>query len=373
MSSKMKKIVLLLPFSGSIESSLELKQKHWRRKFFNKYEKFSAIVITSDTKNFSKEFGILHVPSALVKIPYLKHITYIFLGFYNLWKYRKEYCLVRAFEVSSFLAYLTKKLLKKKYIVSIHTRWSKQVEMKNKILGMIAKFIEKRVIRNADIVIPLSPWLEEYAKNIGAKKTILIPNFIDEKIFNNKNRKEEKMIIFAGRLHRIKNVGTLIKAFKIVEESFPDYWLYIIGDGEERKNLENLSKELNIKNIKFLGFIEHERLVEYYKRAKIFVLPSIEEGQPNVLLEACACEVAIIASNIRANRDVLEENALYFQPENYIELAEKIVYLLKNEPVRKNLAKNLYEKSKIYWFKNVKKKEEDIIIKLLKECQIKNE
>ena len=104
------------------------------------------------------------------------------------------------------------------------------------------------------------------------------------------NNREEKNILAVGRLNRQKGFDRLIKAFSHLDHK--DWTLTIIGEGGERKNLENLIKDLSLEDcISMPG--RTETIEKWYQKSPIFVLSSRMEGFPNVLCEAmaygCAC------------------------------------------------------------------------------------
>lgn len=145
----------------------------------------------------------------------------------------------------------------------------------------------------------------------------------------------EKIIIgTACRLVPIKNVHTFIHCARrlVVEPS--NLIFLIIGDGPEHSLLNNLIKKLDLtRHVKMLG----HRLNVYnlLNSLDIFVLPSYSEGMSNSILEAMACEVPIIVSDIPPNREIFEvaqDSGLYigetFDPEDDAELASKVETLL---------------------------------------------
>ena len=115
----------------------------------------------------------------------------------------------------------------------------------------------------------------------------------------------------------------------------------LIGDGEERKNLERLSKELGLeKEIIFLGKIFHDKLPKYYHVADIFVLPSLYESFGIVFLEAMASGLPIISTNVAAIPEVVNKKVgILVRPKNVEELTEAILTLIKNEKRRRRMAK----------------------------------
>jgi glycosyltransferase involved in cell wall biosynthesis len=132
-------------------------------------------------------------------------------------------------------------------------------------------------------------------------KTILIKtisNPIDLKFDYAQNsinalNSNDKFIVAAGRLIKIKCFDTLIKSF--AKLNLKDYRLIILGEGEERKNLEQLILSLNIeKQVALIGFVNNVYL--YFKKAKLCVVSSAKEGFPNVLLQMMSQNEKVVST-----------------------------------------------------------------------------
>lgn len=109
-------------------------------------------------------------------------------------------------------------------------------------------------------------------------------------------QKSFPIILGAGRLKPQKDFKTLIEAFARVKRNFPDAKLVILGEGAQRRELENLVIKLGIKdNVDLVGFQENP--YAFIAKADVFVLSSIYEGLPNILIEALALKKKIVATN----------------------------------------------------------------------------
>ncbi|MBA7652583.1 N-acetylgalactosamine-N,N'-diacetylbacillosaminyl-diphospho-undecaprenol 4-alpha-N-acetylgalactosaminyltransferase [subsurface metagenome] len=180
---------------------------------------------------------------------------------------------------------------------------------------------------------------------MNSKKLIYtVPTGIEfDLITKIKPAKEKSDVIFVGRLMSHKNVDILIKSIKLVKEKNPEIKSLIIGDGPEKKTLEALTQKLNLENnIKFLGFLENQNDVyAIMKSSKVFVLPSTREGYGNVVIEANACGIPVIAIDYKDNaaRDLIEEGKNGFVCQlNEEEIAQGIKRILIN-----NLSRGMEE------------------------------
>ena len=139
------------------------------------------------------------------------------------------------------------------------------------------------IYKKADIVICPSKFSEERLKEYDPNlKTIVISNGVNLKKFKKKNysslfkkykiKKGYKRILFVGRLHPQKSVDTLIKSMPIVLKGYKNVHLDIVGAGHLDKDLEELSKDLNVKNnITFYGKVSDSDLIKFSFRANISI------------------------------------------------------------------------------------------------------
>lgn len=120
---------------------------------------------------------------------------------------------------------------------------------------------------------------------------------------------EPPVILGVGRLEEQKDFPTLIEAFAIVKQERPAR-LVILGKGKQQQKLNALVKELGIENdVAFLGFAQNP--YSYMAKASVFVLSSIEEGLPTVLIEAMAVGTPVVATNCESGSDEILDNGKY--------------------------------------------------------------
>ena len=143
---------------------------------------------------------------------------------------------------------------------------------------------------HSDRYIVLSPSFVSKFKDFTGLKDVpkLIvqtnPVTIDSSGYNYSAEAKRKEIIFVGRLDFFqKKVNRVIDTWALLEKQFPDWKLTIVGDGPDRKNVEQQVKDLQLQHVRFEGF---QKPLEYYKRASMLILTSEFEGFPLVLAEA---------------------------------------------------------------------------------------
>lgn len=188
---------------------------------------------------------------------------------------------------------LKKKLPNVKFVRYFHSSFDKYWGGNNKIKRILVKQVTQKAIDNSDLLIFISKAVEKSMREnfkIKNVKTCLVYNGISNRFINNVNdeKNRENNIIYIGRLVYAKGVNILIEAFKEVYENDSNSRLIIVGDGEERENLETLAHDLKLENaVEFVG--NQNNVIEWLDKAGIFVYPSIwEEGFGISVIEAMA-------------------------------------------------------------------------------------
>jgi len=156
-----------------------------------------------------------------------------------------------------------------------------------------------------------------------------------------------------ARLDEIKNQPMMIRALKMIQQSYPETYLIIVGDGPEREYLEALASQLQLaSHIVFTGFREDAHL--FYKIMDVFLLTSFSEGTAMTLLEAMAAGLPCIATKVGGNPEIVKdcETGYIISSGDEQKLAEKICALLKDEGLRTKMGqagrKRLEENFTVY-------------------------
>ena len=169
-----------------------------------------------------------------------------------------------------------------------------------------------------------------------------VRNFFQEKFNINK---EDFIVGTLAELHLIKGLEFLIKAAKILNEQNKNLKILILGEGQEKTELEKIISDLSLQNKVILGgFLENGS--QYLKGFDVFVLPSLSEALPFCLLEAGQAELPTIATGVGGIPEIIENNktGLLIEPGQEKEIAIALTTLLENEVFAKELADNLKNK-----------------------------
>lgn len=158
------------------------------------------------------------------------------------------------------------------------------------------------------------------------------------------NLEYAKYAVFTGRLSLEKGLDTLIRAWKIVSEKYPDAHLLLLGEGGEYRNVEadlkNLTVELNVADkVHFHGYVSNPK--EYVLASDLFVLPSEVEGMSNSLVEAFACGAVVTASDIESNWEICQNgvNCLLAKFGDENEWARVIIRIFESPESAQELAR----------------------------------
>jgi len=151
----------------------------------------------------------------------------------------------------------------------------------------------------------------------------------------------EKMTIIGsiGRLDKKKRFDLLLKTMAILNKD-QGYHLVIIGDGPERASLVTLSEKLGISgHVTLMGEIANAEM--WLKAFDIFAYTSLDEGMPNVIMEAAAAELPIVTWRLPFFEELLidEKSGLLVEPKNIEKMKEGIIRLVKSEELRRQLGK----------------------------------
>lgn len=232
--------------------------------------------------------------------------------------------------------------------------------------NIINKFLFQRLLNKAEKIISPSKPLFSIAEKetmyfFDKTKCKVIPNWIELPEFDKKIStlilpKDKQYIFGCGNLNPDKGFDILIKGFEQISKKYLNIDLVIAGDGEERRNLELLSQNLNISDrIHFRGFIKPEEIASYFQGCLFLVVPSRFDVFPNVILEAMSVGKVVIASNIGGMPEIVKDdfNGFLFENENYEILAERMKFLIENRNLLEYMGHNARMHVEKYYRKDI--------------------
>jgi len=305
-------------------------------------------------------------------------LAFLFMSLpYALWRayrFKPDVCIAFFTLPSGPAAWLLKKIFGIPYIVSL--RGGDVPGFMGKDLWFYHRVAEpfiKRLWRDAKAVVANSEGLKTLALETEEKLDIMtIPNGVDLSYFNKeisdnlpldpqaeKKTEHPKLVrlMTAGRLTTQKGIDTLLFAlWRLKGNIHKNFQLWIVGDGPLRGVLEEMVKDLQLENhVLFQGWCNKLTLKEYYDSADIFVLPSIDEGMPNVLLEAMAMGLPLVATKISGSEELVTEgkNGFLVPPKDPEKMAEALGALIENDAARAQMAIESRKKADQFGWKEV--------------------
>lgn len=222
----------------------------------------------------------------------------------------------------------------------------------------------RMVWKRAAFVVANSEGLKNLALRTNGHQTIrVIYNGIDSNHFvpRPQARPENNFIITLGasRVTVRKGIKYLIGAVNLLAQKYPQLLLKILGDGDDKERLEKIVKELKLENhIQFFGRIPREETLPYYQEASVFVLPSLNEGMSNALLEALASGLPIIATDTGGSQELVtdDENGFIVKMKSAEDIAEKLECLINDETLCARFGQESRKRAEAMSWKNVAEK-----------------
>ncbi len=220
----------------------------------------------------------------------------------------------------------------------------------------------------------------QYLYNTPKEKIIVIPPGVDVNHFKplDKNEakkkigleKEAKLILFVGRIEPLKGLDMLLYAIKVLVMKKPDLniCLWVVGGdvsqkphlwSKQLKTLEQLRKALHISMVvHFVGQRSQKELPYYYNASEVVIMPSHYESFGLVALEAMACGIPVITTNVAGVSNLIDEKhrSLITTVNNPLLLASQIEFLLTNNIAHKEISKDIFRKAQDLSWSNIAKK-----------------
>lgn len=240
------------------------------------------------------------------------------------------------------ISVLVSKITGAKTITTVHSLVVrlKSLSFRSDVIICVSNAIKKNLIEN-------------YPHSIN--RITVLHNCIDDLFFDTKSDRQiirnkfkfspdDKVILFAGRISRIKGVDILINAFVKINRLNENVKLILLGQVEDI----NISEAIKGFENQILVIPPVKDISEFYRASDLVVLPSRIDPFPYVMLEAGAMKIPFVGSRTGGIAEFIEDgvNGILFEPSNSEQLADKIIFLLNNPELATILADALYQKVK---------------------------
>ena len=352
------KICYIVPYFPPIQGGYS---RHFEEYSILSRRGHEIFVITTKTKGMLRQeekegLKIFRVPTFFIPkikypIPNLLRLSRIILKLHQ--KFRFD---VISFCRHQFLTTLPVIYLKKTLSVPIAItsgtftgiNWFYPNKLVNYVGKILSLTMNKLVMKKADKIRILSRDLIPIMSKMKIKrdKIKLIPHGIDTNKFKPYvvNRKgsglsvenNDLVYIFIGRIDPIKGLNYLFDIFINLLKKKNNLKLFIVGEGYLLKKYRKMYKNYQ-DNIFFLGY--RKDVPDLLNLSDIFILPSISEYCPAVIMEAGSCGLPVIASRVGAINEIIidKKTGILINPKNKKELSSAMLYLLKNEEIREKM------------------------------------
>jgi glycosyltransferase involved in cell wall biosynthesis len=155
----------------------------------------------------------------------------------------------------------------------------------------------RRLLRLPDVIVAPSGYLVDVFARFGLRARSIF-NIVETERFRFRERKPLRPVFLSNRnLEPLYNVGCTLRAFALVQARFPEASLTVVGDGSQRAKLEQLARELNLKNTTFVGRVAPARMPELYDAADIYLNSSDIDNMPGSIIEAYASGLPVVTTD----------------------------------------------------------------------------
>ena len=221
--------------------------------------------------------------------------------------------------------------------------------------NQIGRMLKRWVLSHADMLTVVSHAMKHFIqKQLKIKRSdILVLSMgvdLRERFsFSSADQVDSHKLIYVGRLAEKKGVSVLLDAINLIKIDYPKVHLCIVGDGVLREQLEQKVRDLRITDqVSFLGAVRNDEVPGLLKQCCIAVVPSIvasdgdQEGLGLTAVEAMGCGCAVVASDLPALKDIVEDGVtgLFAKAGSEIDIAKKIAKLIEDKQLREDLRKN---------------------------------
>jgi len=302
-----------------------------------------------------------------IKIPSVfpfNHIVFNILAFIRSLKIKKD--IIHLCSPFGILNVLIKQL---PIVVKMHTVYANQggARLYNNVYFPIAALIDKLIISKSNFVMTTSSFMkreicEKY--KIMPSKISVIHNGIDNSIFEanaiNKDLlkdelsipRKSKIVLYVGRFVQRKGALNLVKAAPAIVKKEPNVLFVLIGGGftegaEYEKTIRSLVDTSGLQdNVLLLPWMSHEKVLKYYKVADIFVHPATYEPFGNIIVEAMAAGLPVIASKSGGPEEIIKDSGIILENNEPALISKSVSDLIADDELRKNLSLLSRERAK---------------------------
>lgn len=269
-------------------------------------------------------------------------ITEIILGKYDV------VILYGYMDFTTQIAFILSKLMRIPIIL-----WTEGISSAETGLGRIASPVTDFIVKSVDAIVVPGTLSKDYFISKGALESnvFVAPNSVrnafyiseSQNYLSNRNKvqeelglKDRKIVIYVGQIIERKGIPYLIDAFQKVSHDFPEAVLLIVGDGDQKCEIEKLCKDKKLQNVIFTSWLSDIEKIRYLSIADVFVLPTNEDVWGLVVNEAMCCRLPVIATDAAGcSKDMIipGQNGYIVEAKNPDQLYNAIKKVFSNKEV----------------------------------------
>jgi glycosyltransferase involved in cell wall biosynthesis len=280
------------------------------------------------------------------RIPFLR--TLVRIPFYQmaLWRGTREVDIVHILSASywSFLlapmpAWLAARLQGKKVLIHYHSGEARDHLRRSRIA--------RRILRATNRIVVPSIYLVEVFREFDLRADA-ISNTLDLAQFPYHPRQPLRPRLVCTRgFHPYYSVDVVVRAFALVKKEYPEARLCLVGDGPLQGEIQELTKQLGIADVEFVGSVPHQLIGPYYEQNDIFINASRLDNMPVSILEAFASGTPVVTTTPEGIRHLVEDEhtGLVCEPGDWNTLAKNVIRLLREPELALRLSQNAQEAS----------------------------
>lgn len=238
-----------------------------------------------------------------------------------------------------------------KVVVTVHDlRWKYLPEASKWHLNKYLDFLLSNAVKKATALVAVSNYTKksiiEYFPQ-ARDKIDVVYEFICKDKFKFLNMPRKKKILFVGTISRHKNIHGILKAFLKIHDKIP-HNLIIAGEEvpvlQTTKEMKECLNLIPPDRVEFTGFLSDDRLIKLYNESDFFVFPSFYEGFGLPPLEAMACGLPVLVSNVTSLPEVCGDAALYCDPYANDDIAKKMLELAVDDGVKESMRQKGFQR-----------------------------
>ncbi len=197
----------------------------------------------------------------------------------------------------------------------------------------------KPTMKTFDAIVAPSDFLVDVFAKFDLRATSIF-NFVESNEFVFRERKPLKPVFLSNRnFEPHYRVADVLRAFRVIQNRFPEARLLIAGYGSEEEKLKKLAAQLKLENAEFLGKIENKEMPEIYDKADVYLNASVVDNMPLSIIEAFSCGLAVVSTGAGGIPYICEngKTGLLVEKEDYENLARAAIRLIEDDELAQKI------------------------------------